>query len=238
MGEMVDNLEGKLIVIDGPDGSGKTEQTKLLIARLEAEGYPVKTISFPRYGEPAAADAERYLNGEYGPKEGIEPKRVAGFYAADRADFSPQLKEWLKQGFIVVSNRYTTSNVGHQSIRLPSWEERDGFVEWLFDYEYNQLGIPRPDATIICHVPYELALRNIMLKDAGRQDRSYLKDKKMDIHEKDREHLMNAIEAYQRYAGMLPGWHLVECSEGKEMRTYEAIQDMIWEIVEPIVKRE
>jgi len=234
---MVDNLEGRLIVIDGADGSGKTEQTKMLIARLEAEGYSVKTVSFPRYGEPAAADVEKYLNGFFGPKEDIEPRKVSGFYALDRADFAPVMKGWLDEGYIVVSNRYTTSNVGHQSIRLPSWEERDGFVEWLFDYEHNQLGIPRPDATIICHVPYDITLRNILQKDAGRQDRSYLKDQKMDIHEKDKNHLMNAIEAYQRYAGMLPGWHLVECTAGEEMRGYEAIQEDIWKIVVPILKR-
>jgi thymidylate kinase len=85
-------LESKLIVIDGPDGSGKTEQTTRLIKRLEDVGYSVKTVSFPRYGATAAADVEKYLNGLLGPKESIEPRKVAGFYAFDRADFAPVMR--------------------------------------------------------------------------------------------------------------------------------------------------
>ncbi len=230
-------LEGKLIVIDGSDGSGKTEQTKRLIDRLWQEGYSVKTVSFPRYGYPAASDVEKYLTGKMGPKESIEPMKVAGFYAADRADFAPVLKKWLDDGHIVVSNRYTTSNVGHQSIRYPTWEMRDLFVEWLLDYEYNQLGIPLPDATIICHVPYEAAARNIIMKDAGRSDRNYLQGKKTDIHEKDRNHLMNAIEAYHRYAQTLPGWHLVECALNGDMLCYADIHNSIWKIAEQVIRQ-
>jgi dTMP kinase len=234
----VDNLEGKLIVIDGSDGSGKTWQADLLVARFEKEGYKVNTISFPRYGNPAAEDVARYLRGEFGPKEGIPPKKVAGFYAFDRADAAPEIFADLKSGIHKVSNRYISANVGHQSIRLPTWEERDEFVDWLFDYEFNQMGIPRPAATIICHVPYEVAAGNIMKKDSSRQDRSYLHGAKMDIHEKDKAHLMNAIEAYQRYATRLDGWHLVDCAKDGEMRDAKEIHEDIWKIVEPILRRD
>jgi dTMP kinase len=233
---MIDNLEGKLIVIDGSDGSGKTWQAELLVARFEREGYRVNTISFPRYGSAAAADVAKYLRGEFGPKEGIHPKKVAGFYALDRADAAPEIIADLKKGINKVSNRYVSANVGHQSIRLPTWEERDEFVDWLFDYEFNQMGIPRPAATIICNVPYEVAIENIMKKDASRQDRSYLQGAKMDIHEQDRTHLMNAIEAYQRYATRLPGWHLVDCTRDGAMRSPEEIHQDIWQIVEPILR--
>jgi dTMP kinase len=229
-------VRGKLIVIDGADGSGKTEQTKRLVARLEEEGYNVKTVSFPRYGEPAAEDVARYLRGDFGPMDQLDPKVVSDYFAFDRADFAPTLRRWLAEGYIVVSNRYTTSNVGHQSIKYPTTEEQDGYINWLFDREYEELGIPRPDATIVCHVPYDVAVENIRKKDASRQDRNYLHGAKADIHEKDSSHLHKAIEAYRRSAERLPGWYLVECCIEGDNKPYEEIHEQIWDIVNKIIR--
>ena len=127
---------GKFIVIDGTDGSGKATQTELLAEKLRYAGFDVALADFPQYGKKSAGPVEEYLNGKYGPAHEVGPYRGSIFYALDRYDASFEIKEWLKQGKIVISNRYVTANMGHQGGKIKDLEEKRRFYEWLYELEY------------------------------------------------------------------------------------------------------
>ena len=133
---------GKLIVLDGTDGSGKTTQLKLLIETLEAENYNVATVDFPQYGTKSAGPLEEYLNGKYGQ---VNPYAASIFYAIDRFDVAFQIRSWLEQGKLVIANRYVTANAGHQGGKIADNIERIKYFKWLDNLEYNIFNIPKPD---------------------------------------------------------------------------------------------
>jgi len=224
---------GKLIVIDGTDGSGKGTQTEILIKRLQQNGYNVATTDFPQYGQKSAGPIEEYLNGKYGTAQEVGPYRASMLYAIDRYDASFLMKKWLEEGKIIVSNRYVSANMGHQGSKIQNPEERKKYLEWLYNLEYNMFEIPKPDLNLILHVQSDIAYELIAKKD----DREYLAGKKRDIHEADINHLKQAEQVYLDIAQTFDDFKLVECTENGQIMTREQISDLIWQQIEPVLSQ-
>lgn len=220
---------GKLIVIDGTDGSGKTTQTKALVESLKNSDYPVETIDFPQYGTKSAGLIEEYLNGKYG---GVNAYAASIFYSIDRFDASFKIKTWLSEGKIVIANRYVTANAGHQGGKIEDKVERIKYFKWLDNLEYNIFNVPKPDLNIILHVPAETAQKLVDNKDA--KSREYANGKKRDMHEADINHLKNAEAAYLEIASLFPNTKLIECVEKGKLLDPNEVHNKVWELVRRI----
>lgn len=223
-------IKGKLIVIEGTDGSGKGTQVKLLVERLVREGYKTTTASFPQYGKKSSGPIEEYLNGKYGRPDEISPYAASLFYAIDRFDFSKEIRSRLNEGYLFILDRYVDSNAGHQGGKIKDPREREKFIEWLYEIEYRILGIPKPDMVIILHVPAEIGQKLV----AQKQQRLYLEgNKKRDGHEADLDHLKNAEASYLWLAKKYRKDHqLVECVENGKLLPPEKIHEKVWAAVQ------
>lgn len=228
--------KGKLIVIDGTDGSGKKTQTHLLLKRLEKERITAATVSFPQYGKKSAGLVEEYLNGKYGKPDTVSPYVASLFYALDRFDLSKEIRTHLGEGLHVITDRYVDANAGHQGGKIKNPKEREKFLEWLYQTEYELLQIPRPNFVIILHVPMEIG-RELVQK---KQERLYIEDgKKLDGHEDDPEHMKAAEASYLWLAEQFLEDHkVIECVEQGKLLTPEEIHEKIWELVRPLVTQE
>jgi len=224
------NKRGKLIVIDGTDGSGKETQSKLLVDRLRSEDFPVEMVDFPMYGQPSAALVEMYLNGEFGKAEEVGPKIASAFYAFDRFSHSKAMYEWLNQGKIIISNRYVSSNKGHQAGKLKDPTKIDAFLKWLDHLEYERFKIPRPDKIILLHMPYLIGHQLV----ANKKEREYIKGKKRDIHEEDLDHLRDAEKAYL-YVAEKEGWDVIKCGERGKPFPMQQIHGAVYKAVKKIL---
>jgi len=222
--------QGTFVVIDGSEGSGKATQTELLVTALKAKVGPWVVTDFPQYGTPSAVFVEKYLRGEYGTADEVGAKRASLFYALDRFDISKQMHAWLAEGTFIVSNRYVSANMGHQTGKIEGKENRDNFLEWLDDLEYTICGIPRPDETIFLYTPPEIGQQLVDQKKV----RAYTHGKKRDIHEADISHLRKASEAYV-YVAEKYNWKTITCAPDGEMMSREVIRQKILEIVEPML---
>lgn len=192
---------GKLIVLEGLDGSGKGTQTDLLVAFLQKKGKKVKKIDFPKYGSAGAALVELYLGGGLGGSPFDTNAYAASmFYAADRyVSFRQDWgRDYADPDTVIVANRYTTANACHQLSKLPT-EEREPFLRWLWDFEYDKLGLPKPDLVILLDMP--VALSKKMVDRRGG---------KKDIHELDGEYLARCREA-ALYVSRACGWTVIPC---------------------------
>ena len=151
-------MKGKLIVLEGTDGTGKTTQVGLMAQRLEGAGVPFRRVKFPRYGSPFAAPVERYLQGDLGKRPGdVSAYAASTLYAVDRyASYRQEWREEYEGGKLILADRYTTSNAVHQAPKLPE-EERWTYLNWLFDLEYNRLALPEPDLMIYLDLPAEIS---------------------------------------------------------------------------------
>ena len=214
-------MSGKLIVIEGLDGSGKATQSKLLYESLLAAGKPVRKVSFPDYESNSSALVKMYLAGEFGkdPSD-VNAYAASSFYAVDRfASFKSSWGKFYAEGGIVIADRYTTSNAIHQCSKLPR-EEWDGFLAWLFDFEYKLLGIPAPNAVIYLQVDPAVSQR--LMTERYQGDES-----KKDIHESNLTYLAKSREA-ARYCADKLGWTTIQCDNGENMRSIEDIhQDVM-----------
>ena len=217
------NYSGKFIVIDGTDGSGKTTQLQLLVGKLQAEGYNVEIADFPQYNTKSAGMVEEYLSGKYGSADDVSPYAASLFYAVDRFDASFQIREWLKQGKIVVSNRYISSNFAHQGGKIDNALERKLFFNWLSEIEYKIFNIPKPDLYLILHVDAEISQK--LAQERQRED---WKGKTKDIHEDSLHHLKKAEKAYLDIAQNLPDFRLIKCTRNGEIMSREDIHYLIW----------
>lgn len=225
--------KGKIIVIDGTDGSGKTTQLHLLKEKLQAEGFGVEIADFPQYNHKSAGMVEEYLSGKYGGVDDVTPYQTSIFYAVDRFDFSKQIKDWIAEGKIVLCNRYTSSNMAHQGCKIDNPLERKVFFNWLSELEHDILKIPRPDLCLILRVEAEISQQ--MAKDRARED---WKGKTKDIHEENLDHLKNAERVYCEIAESNSNYRLVNCvSEGKIMDR-EEISFLVWIYVSQMLKAE
>lgn len=216
---------GKLVVIDGTDGSGKGTHSGMLIERLTREGRSVELADFPRYGNPSAHFVEKYLRGEYGTADEVGPYRASEFYALDRYDASFALRESLRNGVVIISNRYVSSNMGHQAGKIADPMEREEFLIWLKELEYGKFQMPVPDANILLYVPPEVGQKLVANKSA----RAYTQGKTHDIHEADIAHLRNASEAYLEVAAR-EGWKIINMmlADNMTLRTKEDIHEEIY----------
>ncbi|MCD7812945.1 MAG: deoxynucleoside kinase [Lachnospiraceae bacterium] len=216
-------MDGKLIVIEGLDGSGKATQAALIRQDLEREGLLVEQISFPDYGSDSSALVKMYLRGEFGSHaDDVNAYAASSFYAVDRyASYKKGWKKTLDAGGIVIADRYTTSNTIYQCSKLPA-ERWDKFLDWLFHYEYELLGIPKADLTVYLHVEPEVSQELMNRRYDGDEA-------KKDIHEKDMEYIERSQKA-ARYCAKKLGWNVIECCNGKEMRSIGEIHEDIMAI--------
>lgn len=221
--------KGKLVVIDGTDGSGKGTQTKLLLEHLEKEGKQSKYIDFPRYhtsfhGKMVA----RYLSGEFGGKDG-SPYLSSLFYAMDRLTARDEMIDWLEEGNTVVANRYTTSSMAFQTARIPK-KEQDKFLKWLNDMEYKEHKLPREDLVLFLYVPVEISQKLIEKKDA--KERKYVKGKKKDIYEADIQYQKDVLELYLRLAKDNEHWEVIKCVDEKgKLLSIEQVHEKVVEVL-------
>lgn len=219
--------QGKFFVIEGTDGSGKTVQFELLSKRLAAAGFEVAKFDFPQYGKPSAYFVEQYLSEKYGTEGEVGPYRASVFYGVDRFDIGRQIEEWIAAGRIVLANRYVPSNMGHQGGKIADEEERRKFLQWVYEFEYGVMGIPRPTLSAILHVSAEIAFE---LKKAQRSE------KKRDIHEGNLGHLKRAERAYLALPKLFPSdFTLIECVRDGKILPVQEIHEKLWAIIEPLL---
>lgn len=222
---------GTFIVIEGIDGSGKGTQFELLCERLRQAGYQVETFDFPQYNSPSSYFVKQYLNGEYGNNGQVGPYTSSLFYALDRFEAAPRIRDALAKGKVVISNRFTGSSMGHQGTKFKSPEERRGYFIWLDNLEFEMLQIPRPDISFILRVPADTAQKLIDQK----LPRSYT-DKKRDIHEADTKHLEKSIEVYDDLCQLFPkDFQRIDCVRGGTLLPIDTIQNMLWEKITPLL---
>lgn len=209
--------KGKLIVIEGLDGSGKGTQAAELAKNLAAGGAPVRKVSFPDYASDSSALVKMYLSGQFGKDpQDVNAYAASTFYAVDRfASFKRDWGGFYEGGGVVVADRYTTSNAVHQCSKLPQ-EQWDAFLAWLFDFEYHLLGIPSPDLVVYLSVDPAVSQRLMTGRYQGDESRK-------DIHEGNLAYLRRSRLAAE-YCSSRLGWRQIECCRGGQMRTVEAIQ--------------
>ena len=213
---------GKLFVIDGLDGCGKSTQVDLLSRAMERDGGFYRTISFPDYSQPSSALVKMYLGGDLGGSPAaVNAYAASSFYAVDR--YASYKRFWEKDyadGATIIAARYTTSNAIHQMTNCPE-EEWDAFLDWLEDYEYNLLGLPRPDCVIFLDMPIEVSQKLLEKRYCGECE-------KKDIHERDVEYLY-ACRRAALYAAEKFGWTVLPCSDGEMPLSPETIHNSIME---------
>jgi dTMP kinase len=223
--------KGKFIVIEGPDGSGKATQTKLLFNAIKEKGIRVKRIDFPQYGKKSAGLVEEYLNGKYGKPKDVGPYRASIFYACDRYDASFKLKKWINDGYTIIADRYISSNVAHQGGKIRNKEERKKYIKWLYNLEYNIFEIPKPDFTIILKTSTEFSYKlssKVTDKEKIAIKYLYLGKRKRDVHEKDKSHLRDSLRVYLEMAEeYAKDFKVIECIEKGELLSPEEIHNKI-----------
>ena len=212
---------GKLIVLEGIDGSGKSTNYKLLCERLAKNGVDYHSIVFPRYDQDSSALIRMYLGGQFGTKPSdVNAYAASSFYAVDRfASYKMDWGQWYEDGGVVLSDRYTTSNAVHQASKEPK-ENQSAFLSWLYDFEYDKLGLPRPDLTLYLDVPTDFTEKLLRHRE---QDTNT----KADIHEKDTAYLATCRET-GRAAAEFYGWTVISCVRDGKMRSIEDIHQEIY----------
>ncbi len=217
-------MPGKLIVLEGTDGSGKSTQFALLCRRLEREGRRFHRLVFPRYQEESSALIRLYLSGAFGAQPGdVNAYAASSFYAVDR--YASYRQDWgrdYEHGGLILADRYTTSNAVHQGAKVPP-QEREDFFRWLYEYEYGRLGLPKPDLVCYLDMPTELALSLLRRREERTHTRA-------DIHERDGAYLAECRRCALSAANVL-GWTVISCAAGGAPRGVEEIEQDIWSAV-------
>ena len=215
---------GKLIVFEGTDGSGKSTQFELLAKRLEAEQIGFQRLRFPQYEEPSSALIRMYLGGAFGddPKA-VNAYAASTFYAVDRyASYQRVWKDYYQGGGLVVSDRYTTSNAVHQGSKVPEGERAE-FFRWLYDLEYDRMGLPRPDLVVLLDMPVELSEQLMRKREQSTGTHA-------DIHERDEDYLKKCRDV-ALHAAKYYGWRTVTCAKDGAIRSVEDIHEEVYAIV-------
>lgn len=209
-------MKGKLIVLEGIDGSGKETQSNLLEKKLKEKGREVMHISFPDYESPSSALVKMYLIGDFGKNpEDVNPYAASLFYAVDRfASYRMKWKDFYEKGGIVIADRYTTSNMVHQMTKYEDEVKRKDFLSWLEKTEYGELELPRPDLVILLDIP--LAVSENLVKERAKKGGS------MDIHEQHLDYLRKCHDAYRQLVALYH-WKRIPCTEEGRLRSIEDI---------------
>ncbi len=218
-------MKGKLIVIEAGDGSGKATQTKKLFEHLTSENYKVKKISFPDYESPSSSLIKMYLKGDFGSHaDDVDAYAASTFYAVDRyASYRMNWKKFLDAGEIILADRYVTSNMVHQAVKISEKIEREKFLNWLDDFEYIKLKLPRPDCVIFLDMPPEISEKLIAER------------KRIDIHEKDFDYLRRCYFSYKELAKKF-NWITIKCNDGDNPRDIEKIHEDIFKAISEVLK--
>lgn len=222
---------GRVIVIEGTDSSGKETQTKKLFEKLKEEGLKVRKLSFPNYDSPACEPVKMYLAGAFGDKAlDVNPYPVSTMFAIDRyASYKMDWEKFYNEDGIVVTDRYTTSNMVHQASKIEDEEKKNQYLDWLEELEYKKMNIPEPDMVIFLNMPVETAVKLM----AERKNKITGEEKK-DIHEQDIGYLKksynNACEIAKKY-----NWKEIKCVENQRLKTIDEIGEEIYSVVKEIV---
>lgn len=220
---------GKLIVIEGTDGSGKSTQFRLLTQRVSEEGYRFQKLVFPQYQEESSALIRMYLKGEFGTSPSdVSAYAASAFFAVDRyASYKKVWGDWYENGGLVLSDRYTTSNAVHQTSKEPE-ENRAEYLRWLYEFEYDKLGLPRPDLTIYLDVPTDFTEKMMRRREADTNTTA-------DIHEQDLQYLATCRRTGKAAAAYY-NWTVIECVRDGEMRSIEDIHEEIYRHVRKLLE--
>lgn len=210
---------GRLIVLEGLDGSGKATQSAILADWLEKADKPVARITFPDYESKSSELVRMYLNGEVGSLNEVNVYAASSFYAADR--YVSYVKKWrvlYESGHTIVADRYTTSNAAHQMSKLPE-NEWNAYLDWLADFEYSRMGLPTPD--LVLYLDMEPEASRLLLKKRYGGD-----EEKKDVHERDFEYLLKCRKS-ALYAADKLGWRVIRCCDGKNPESVETVAEKI-----------
>lgn len=221
--------EGKLIIIEAGDGCGKATQTARLYERLTAEGYPVKKVEFPDYASPSSALIKMYLGGQFGTQpDAVNAYAASAFFAVDRfASYKTSWGEWYRQGGIILADRYTTSNMVHQAVKITDESAKDSFLDWLWDLEFVKFGLPVPDQVLFLDVPPDLSSRLLT-------ERSVKAGGEPDIHERDMDYLARCYHSYRLLAARY-GWQSIDCVSSEGLKSVDQIHQSIYHSVKKIL---
>ncbi|MGE4275946.1 MAG: dTMP kinase [Lawsonibacter sp.] len=222
-------MSGRLIVLEGTDGSGKSTQFSRLCRRLDGLGKEYQKLVFPQYGEPSSALIRMYLGGEFGTHPAdVNPYAASAFYAVDRyASMKKVWGDYYRQGGLVLTDRYTTSNAVHQSVKCAP-QERRAFLAWLDDFEYNKMGLPRPDLVLYLDMPTERAVELLRTRESATNTQG-------DIHELDTGYLAACRDSALHAVREL-GWKKISCLDsGGNLRSIEEIHEDIWALAAGLI---
>ena len=222
---------GKLIVIDGTDGSGKSTQFRLMTEHLQKDQIDFKRLVFPRYDQESSALIRMYLGGQFGNKPSdVNAYAASAFYAVDRyASYKQDWGQWYEDGGLVISDRYTTSNAVHQASK-ETGEAKARFLDWLYEFEYEKLGLPRPDLTIYLDVPTDFTEKMLRSREQATNTQA-------DIHEKDMSYLATCRQT-GRDAAAHYGWTVIQCVKDGAMRSMEDIHNEIYAAVKNCLEKD
>ncbi|HHY26139.1 MAG TPA: deoxynucleoside kinase [Desulfitobacterium dehalogenans] len=220
---------GKLIIIEGGDGSGKATQTRKLWQRLTDEGLEVKKVEFPDYSSPSSSLVTMYLGGEFGTDpNAVNPYAASTFYAVDRyASYKTLWGDFYSRGGVILSDRYTTSNMIHQAVKIKDSDGWESYIDWLKEFEYHLMGLPEPDMVIYLNMPPDLSIHFI----ANRKDKSSVTNQ--DIHEKNRNYLNESYENAQKIR-IRENWININCVTEGRLKTIDEIHEEIYEVAKTI----
>ena len=221
-------MSGKLVVIEGLDGSGKSTQVDLLKKKLENDRISIKQIKLPDYESDSSALVKMYLSGEFGSHpEDVNIYAASLFYAVDRyACFKTKWAADYENGSLILADRYTTSNAVHQTVKLPR-EDWDSYLDWLSETEYSKVGIPKPDKVIFLDMDVDISQKLMSRRYSGEES-------KKDVHEADVSYLKSCHEA-ALYAAERLGWDVIKCYEGDSPLPIDTIADRIYESVKQVI---
>ncbi len=219
-------MKGKLVVIEGTDGSGKGTQLTLLTEYFTKSKIDFATLDFPQYDKTFFGKwIGRFLKGDFGRVEDLPPYLLMFPYAADRWQAKPDVERWLSEGKVVVSNRYTGSNA-YQAAKLPV-SERDRFTDWSFEMEYDAFGITREDLVIFLYVPFAVSQKLL----EARAAKSYMGERKKDIHEAHTQLMQEVEQVYLHFCERFPHWKKIDCTVDGAILPKEEIHKKILSVL-------
>lgn len=224
--------KGKLIIIEsGTDGSGKATQTQKLYDKLISEGKNVRKITFPNYDSPACMPVKMYLNGEFGTNpDDVNAYAASTFYAIDRfASFKTDWGDFYNNGGIILSDRYTTSNMVHQAVKMQDKTEREKYLNWLYELEFDLYGLPKPDCVVFLDLSPVIS-KKLMENRANK----FTGEEKKDIHESNHSYLVdcynNSLEIANKYK-----WKMIKCNDGETLKSIDSISAEVVNIVKEYI---
>jgi dTMP kinase len=225
--------KGKLIVIEAPDGSGKKTQSDMLYKRMLAEGYKTRKVEFPNYESESSALVKMYLNGDFGKNPAdVNPYAASAFYAVDRfASFKKEWEEFYEAGGIIIADRYTTSNMVHQAAKFKDLGDRDKYLDWLWDFEFNLISLPIPDIVLFLDMPPEYSGKLI-----NNRKNKFTGNHQKDIHEGNRDYLLqsyiNACKIAEKYQ-----WIKIDCVRDNILREIDDIHNEIFSLIKSLLQK-